>query len=212
MSTACDDIATTVYLREPPLPVHPPHLAPEPPREPHCGTCPFRQEAPITLVLPDDLQPGPAPARPRRAPVPPVPAPQPPPPRARPALVTAEPALPLPRHAPVLPRPAARPPDPVTTHAAPTLGSPEPAAPFATLTEFRPAAAPAGSTTEVRPVASSAAPTVVQQVSPPRRGLPSLRPRLALIQLGLWVVIAGGLLFLAFRSPPPPSSSPSAGR
>lgn len=211
MSPSHDDVATTIYLREPPRPVHPPRLAPEPARPPDCPTCPFRQDAPITLVLPTDMQPGPRPTRPlasRHAPTLPRATDRPAPTRPEPG------ASPAPRHAPTLPRATGRP--------APTLAAlPEPGASparpaphpmSATLTELRPVdAAPhasTGTTTDIRPAAGSAAPTVVQPLAAARRH-PRPLPRSALkwVQIGLWVVIAGGLLVLAFRPSHPPAAA-----
>lgn len=168
MTPARDDAATTVYLREPPLPAHPPHLAPEPARAAHlsCATCPFRQaeDRPITLVLPDPLRPAPQ-----------------------------RPALPLPTvdpraDRPALPLPARLPP-------------PTRVAATATLTELRPASPPTrtGTTTEIRPAAGAT--TVIQPVAPraPQRRPHPAPAHLARLQLGLWLVIAVGLLLLAFR-------------
>jgi hypothetical protein len=84
----------------------------------------------------------------------------------------------------------------------------------ATLTELRPAdAAPhasTGTTTDIRPAAGSAAPTVVQPLAAARRHpRPRPLPRSALkwVQIGLWAVIAGGLLVLAFRPSHPPAAA-----
>lgn len=172
MTPARDEAATTVYLREPPLPARPPLLAPEPARAPplSCTTCPFRQaeDRPITLVLPEPLRPD------------------------------LRPVLPLPANdrRPTPARPAARLPTPTL------LADRQPVPATATLTELRPVAAPrvpTGTTTEIRPAAGAT--TVIQPVAPraPQRRPGPLPAHLARLQLALWLVIAAGLLFLAFR-------------
>ena len=197
MLPARDDTATTEYHRGLPLPVHPPMLAPEPPRTP--------RPAPMQIAPRPHSN---LPPHPRTPPQPTLPAPtlasrNPTPPRA-PSPQPARAALPSPAPMQLSPRPGT----------APAWGSPAPCTtcPFRQppdrtliLPDQQPAGPPIA--TELIPAGGTGSTTILQAVAPPpvrRRPTPPppRRSYLLHLQVGLWIVITVGLLILALRPAP----------
>lgn len=213
MLPARDDTATTEYHRGLPLPVHPPMLAPEPPRSQHPRPVPMQFAPRPHSNLP------PHPRTPQSPPPPPGPtlAPHP---RATPQSTLPPPGPTLAQRAPS-PQPtrSALPSSPPMQLAprpgtAPAWGSPAPCTtcPFRqppdrtlTLPDQQPTNPPVA--TELIPAGGTGSTTILQAVAPPpirRRPTPPppRRSYLLHLQVGLWIVITVGLLILALRPAP----------
>jgi hypothetical protein len=191
MLPARDDTATTEYHRGLPLPVHPPLLAPEPPRNQRPGPA-SPQIAARPRTTPQPTLPPPGPTLASRGPTQPRSAPQSTqPPRS---------ALP-PAPMQLAPRPGTA---PAWASPAPCTTCPFRQPPDRTLILPDQQATSPPTATQLIPAGGTGSTTILQAVAPPpvrRRPTPPppRRSYLLHLQVGLWIVITIGLLILALR-------------